>query len=94
MRWMETIRARFTEADRRGILEDLADQLSRLAPPAGLEEARLYVDARVATDLGIHLGWNTPRVKPEGSILGRRLAAGLRSAGTVNHAVWREEVCR
>jgi len=94
MRWMEIIRVRLTETDRTSIINDLSRQLFNLAPRDGLEEARLYSDAQIQTDLSICFCWETPDVQVEGSLLGRQLAAGLRGAGFINHSVWREEVCK
>ena len=91
MSWLETIRVRLTTADRPRVLQELSSQLALLATEPGLRP-RLYSDVRIPTDLGLHLHWSGPEVPAEGSAVGRRIAAGLESAGLVHHAVWREEV--
>lgn len=92
MNWMEEIRVRVTETDRESVLAELVGRQDLTAAFAGgLAEVRVYVHARIGTDLCLQLCWRNPALPSEGSPEGQRLAAGLRAVGLVQHTVWKQE---
>lgn len=54
-------------------------------------EIKIFRNAIVASDLGIHLCWKGSHRDPTKSPLGLQLAHAFKRFGLINHSVWVEE---
>ena len=91
MNWIEIIDLRSAGRELATLKQTLAGMVSKLDRDIGIDKICLYHNARVETDISIHIQWKTGEETSGKSDLGLRLASALGAYGRVNHTVWLEE---
>ncbi len=91
MRILEIIHLRLVGASNRNLIEVIRTSIASMND---LLEARIYRNAKLDTDLAIHLSRQITGRNDQASDLGQRLAAAFREHGMVEHTIWIEEQIR
>ncbi len=89
MRWLEIIKLRSVEKDS-GLLKELLLSFDKNTQQ-GLVEMKTYDHAALATDLSVHLHWQSERPGRDGSAFGILIAQGLKEFGLIDHSIWVEK---
>jgi hypothetical protein len=90
MRWLEIVRLR-SAGDYGSLVDELLGQIPALERIAGLVEIRSYLHPEIENDLSVHIFWESPVCKGNGSTIGDQIAYALRELGLVDHSVWIEK---
>lgn len=88
MKWAELIIVRAADSECRPIVRRLVDQLMHSGRPDGITTVKLYRNAFVESDIGIHLEWFRECDQATKSDIGIALVAALEEFGRVHHTIW------
>lgn len=90
MNWSEVIAVRSTGSNTASLKSALEELMGDVHEDDASEGVRIYHREKIDTDFCIILSHAGETVLGEGSPLGLRLAAALKTFGLVNHSVWIE----
>ena len=91
MKYLEVIVLRLTSLTVKKKVMSYLMNIGKTHSPLGMEAIRFYRNARVETDLCIHIHWDSQSEKPHKSVLGIQIYDFLRDIGPVNHSIWISE---
>ena len=94
MNWIEIITFRSSNGNlQEELIRELMNPVAKADESKGLIATKISRNARINTDVSIHLQWRWRSIKAEqqGSSIGLRLAETLKEFGLVNHSAWVEE---
>ena len=91
MKWIEIITLRSNGNVQESLIRELLKPVAKGDESKGLIAMKIYWNARINTDVSIHLQWESTRVEQQGSTMALRLAQTLKEFGLVNHSAWVEE---
>ena len=90
MKWLEVIKLRSAEKGF-GMLEELLVSMDSVGQ-SGLVEVKTYRHAALATDVSVHLLWESEQPEQNGSSLGLRIGQALKEFGLIDHSIWVEGI--
>ena len=90
MKWVETIKLRVSESDRKSVNQELSELILKLPLEGGLSEIKLYQHALLKNDFSINLYGQSERLMPQGSPTGLCLLHLVKPFGLITHSVWVE----
>ena len=91
MRWLETIRARAPEHNRKWLSDLLLEGAKTVINEPGLVEARIFRNSLFQNCMSVAFTWDTEASSAQGSRAGLSLARELKASSLVEHSVWIEE---
>ncbi len=86
MKWLETINVRAARVNDAAKVIELCRQSLQSTAVEKLLKLTVYCSARYATDISMHLEWESDPGSV--SVLGRGLSAALEDLGLISHTVW------
>lgn len=92
MKWIEIITLRSLAKTNRQMVEELLHQLFQQKEASLFTTIKIYYHPAIATDLSIHIHWETETRHPNESELGQHLSYALKGLGQLNYSIWAEAV--
>lgn len=90
--WLEVIHVRVADQECDRLLPVFKELLNEIREKEDCRNVKLFRRALLKNDVCLHLYHDSAHAETEGSTVGQRLAATLKSFGLVNHTVWTESV--